>query len=65
MASYAANKAFFAVLWVLTAATTGCAMHSKWKRREAEGGPFPVATAGLAAVTLAIGLAAAAGLLRM
>ena len=65
MASYAANKAFFAVLWVLTAAATGCALHSKWKRREAEGGPFPKATAGLAAVTLAIGLGAAAGLLRM
>lgn len=65
MESYAANKAFFAALWLLTAATTGGALFSKWKRREAEGGPFPKATAGLAAVTLAIGLAAAAGLLRM
>lgn len=65
MASYGANKAFFAVLWVLTAGATGCALHSKWQRRAAEGGPFPKATAGLAAVALAIGVAAAAGLLRM
>lgn len=65
MESYAANKAFFAVLWILTAAATGCALHSKWQRRLAEGGPFPKATAGLAAATLAIGLAAAAGWLRM
>jgi hypothetical protein len=65
MDSYAANKAFFAALWVLTAAATGCALHSKWKRREAEGGPFPKATTGLAAATLAIGLAAISGLLRM
>lgn len=65
MASYAANKAFFAVLWLVTAAVTGGAFHSKWKRREAEGGPFPKATLGLAAGTLAIGLAAVLGLLRM
>jgi hypothetical protein len=65
MDSYGANKAFFAALWLLTAGVTGGAFHSKWKRREAEGGPFPKATLGLAAATLAIGLAAVSGLLRM
>ena len=65
MASYATNKAFFAVLWVLTALATGGAFHSKWQRKAAGTGGFPKATLGLAVVTLLIGLAGAAGLFRL
>ena len=65
MESYGRNVAFFGTLWVLTAAVTSGAVHSKWMRRKVEGGRFPVASACVAAGVWLAGLAWAAGLLRM
>lgn len=57
------NQVFFLVMLLITLAAGGVAFYSKWLRRRAEGGPFPVATAGLLALTVALLLAFAAGLL--
>lgn len=65
MESYGKNAAFFGTLWVLSAAVAGAAVHSKWMRRKAEGGRWPVASGCVAAGVLLAGLAWAAGWLRM
>lgn len=57
------NQAFFAVMLLLTLAVGGGAFYSKWLRRRADGSPFPIATAGLLALTAALWLAFATGLL--
>lgn len=57
------NQLFFLVLLLLTLAAGGAAFYSKWLRHRTDGSPFPAATAGLLALTVALLLAFAAGLL--
>ena len=59
------NQLFFLVMLLLTLATGAAAFYSKWLRRQADGSPFPKATAGLLALTLALLLVFAAGLLKI
>lgn len=57
------NQAFFLVMLVVTLAVGSVAFYSKWLRRRADGGAFPKATAGLLALTVALLLVFATGLL--
>ena len=59
------NELFFLLMLLLTLATGAVAFYSKWLRRQADGSPFPRATAGLLALALALLLAFAAGLLKI
>ena len=57
------NQLFFLVMLLLTISAGGVAFYSKWLRRQADGSPFPKATAGLLVLALALLLAFATGLL--
>ena len=57
------NQAFFLTMLLLTLAVGAGAFYSKWLRQKADGSPFPKATAGLLAFTVAMLLAFATGLL--
>ena len=57
------NQLFFLVMLLLTISAGGAAFYSKWLRRQADGSPFPKATAGLLVLALALLLAFATGLL--
>ncbi len=59
------NQVFFLAMLLLTLATGGAALYSKWLRRQADGSPFPKATASLLVLVLAMLLAFAAGLLKI
>jgi hypothetical protein len=59
------NELFFLAMLLLTLATGAAAFYSKWLRRQADGSPFPKATAGLLALALALLLVFAAGLLKI
>lgn len=59
------NTLFFLLMLLLTLATGAAAFISKWLRRQIDGSPFPKATAGLLALTLALLLVFAAGLLHI
>ena len=59
------NILFFLVMLLLTMVTGAAAFYSKWLRHRADGSPFPKATAGLLALTVALLLAFATGLLRI
>ena len=57
------NQVFFFSMLFLTLAVGAGAFYSKWVRRKIDGTPFPIATASLLALNLAMLLAFAAGLL--
>lgn len=59
------NQMFFLVMLFLTLAVGAAAFYSKWERRKRDGSPFPKATAGLLALTVALLLTFAAGLLKI
>ena len=59
------NQLFFLMMLLWTLAAGSAAFYSKWLRRKADGSPFPKATAGLLALTLALLLVFAAGLLKI
>lgn len=59
------NQLFFLLMLLLTLATGSAAFYSKWLRRKGDGSPFPKATAGLLALTLALLIVFAAGLLKI
>ena len=59
------NQLFFLVMLLVTLAVGAAAFYSKWERRKRDGSPFPKATAGLLALTVAMLLAFAAGLLKI
>lgn len=59
------NQLFFLAMLVLTLAAGGAAFYSKWLRRQADGSPFPKATAGLLGLALALLLVFALGLLKI
>ena len=59
------NVMFFLLMLLLTMATGAAAFYSKWLRRQADGSPFPKATAGLLVLTVAMLLAFSAGLLKI
>ena len=61
----AQNVVFFLVMLVLTLLAGAVALYSKGLRRAEDGSPFPVATAGLLGVTVALGLAFVAGWLKV
>lgn len=61
----ARNVAFFSAMLLATLSAGAAAFVSKWMRRRIDGGPFPKATAGLLALTLALLAAFAAGLLKI
>lgn len=57
------NQLFFLAMLLLTLATGSAAFYAKWRRRQADGSPFPKATAGLLGLTVALLLVFALGLL--
>ena len=57
------NKTFFLAMLLVTMAAGALAFYSKWLRRQADGSPFPQATVGLLALSAALLLAFATGLL--
>jgi hypothetical protein len=57
------NQLFFLVMLLLTLAMGSAAFYAKWLRRQADGSPFPKATAGLLALTVMLLVAFATGLL--
>ena len=57
------NQVFFFSMLFLTLAVGAGAFYSKWVRRKIDGTPFPIATASLLALNLAMLRACAAGLL--
>jgi hypothetical protein len=59
------NQLFFLLVLLLTLAVGSFATYSKWLRHRNDGSPFPKATAGLLALTVALLLAFAAGLLKI
>jgi hypothetical protein len=59
------NQLFFLVMLLVTLSTGAAAFYSKWLRRKVDGSPFPKATAGLLALTIALLLVFAAGLLKI
>ena len=59
------NILFFLLMLLLTLITGVAAFYSKWMRHQADGSPFPKTTAGLLALTVAMLLAFATGLLRI
>ena len=59
------NALFFLLMLLLTLATVALAFYSKWLRHRADGSPFPKATAGLLALTAAMLLAFATGMLKI
>ena len=59
------NTLFFLLMLLLTLAAGASAFYSKWLRRQADGSPFPKATAGLLALALAMLLVFAAGWLKI
>lgn len=59
------NQVFFLSMLLLTLAMGALAFYSKWLRRQTDGSPFPKTTAGLLALTGALLLAFAAGLLKI
>ena len=59
------NQLFFLVMLLVTLAVGAAAFYSKRERRTRDGSPFPKATAGLLALTVALLLTFAAGLLKI
>ncbi len=59
------NIVFFLLMLLLTLATGSAAFYSKWMRHRTDGSPFPKATAGVLALTVAMLVAFATGLLRI
>ena len=59
------NQLFFLVMLLLTLAVGVSATYSKWLHHRDAGSSFPKATAGLLALTVALLLAYAAGLLKI
>lgn len=57
------NQVFFLAMLLLTLAAGAAAFYAKWLRRQADGSPFPKATAGLLVLSAALLLAFALGLL--
>jgi hypothetical protein len=65
MDTLGANMRFFWGLWVVTAAAGGASLANKLWRRKAFGEPFPKAVTGLLSVLVLLGLAGAAGWLKL
>ncbi len=59
------NEWFFTAMLLLTLAVGAAAFYSKWLRRQADGSPFPKATAGLLALASAMLIAFVLGLLKI
>ncbi len=59
------NLLFFCLMLAVTLAAGALALYSKWLRRQREGGAFPLATAGVLALTVGLMLAFVSGLLRI